>query len=829
VSQGLLVKDPLPPLPRDSTIDLPTSLKEDSQLAVSYKDSLQQTILNAREAAKALDEYTSVLPDPTEFLKQVDEVRDIVKANNMRKKAPRYKDITVLESQLKDIYRTTEKVFGEDFAAIKKGILDPFDASKGAYIDDLNVNLDDLKATVVKDLGIKKGSRESQWVQLFGEKQKTYTDLVKKFGVTKADNIVKADQWFRAKYDELMGRVNKVEQEIYPYNPEKWTPTRTDYYRHFSDMSSDFSRLQNILDNPIKIDPMLVGISEGTKPKSKWASFKQERLGIKTDEDAVGGFLDYLPSATYAVHIDPHIGKFRELGDILARSTRKEKNLNNYIGNLEDFANSLAGKTHIWDRAFQKTVPGGRQALQGVSWLNSRVKANTILGNAASSIAQIFNVPQGIASAGKINSAGAIKDSLAQIFIKNPEMAKSTFLKERYFRGFNKFDQGILNNTRKFAVWMVNALDEVGTRFIWLAEYRKANELGIKNPVNYADNAARKAVAGRGIGEKPLLQSAKTFQVIAPFQLEVTNLWWAMQDLAKTNPGILAKFDKFATLFVSLYLLNRAAEEIRGSSVALDPIQATIDAVGEVIERPSAEGVLRGGGRLAGEVLSNVPLGQTVASLYPQFGFNVGDTKLPTRSELFGREDPTRFGGGLLSTKALQDPLYKILPPFGGSQIKKTIGGAQALLAGRSEDRSGRPQFDVGGSLLKNLQALTFGKYSGSEAREFFDEDVSFAEATLKKLQESPTGKQDLQKLVEEDPALVEQIIRVLKKQASGITEDEERIKNLGVANGARAKKVAKQLNKLKTKEEKLELVQHYVELKIITKDVAEQLVPLLK
>lgn len=65
-------------------------------------------------------------------------------------------------------------------------------------------------------------------------------------------------------------------------------------------MKEGVAGLQNIFETPAGIDNTLAGISANTKPKSKFASFMQKRLGNKTDVDAVGGFLDYIRSAEYA-------------------------------------------------------------------------------------------------------------------------------------------------------------------------------------------------------------------------------------------------------------------------------------------------------------------------------------------------------------------------------------------------------------------------------------------------------------------------------------------------------------------------------------------------
>ena len=66
--------------------------------------------------------------------------------------------------------------------------------------------------------------------------------------------------------------------------------------------------------------------------------------------------------------------------------------------------------------------------------------------------------------------------------------------------------------------------------------------------------------------------------------------------------------------------------------------------------------------------------------------------------------------------------------------------------------------------------------------------------------------------------------MRVKEKIDLGITKDDEKVLAMGVENKARAKYVAEQFNKLKTKEEKAQLWDEYVKKKIITKQVDEQI-----
>ncbi|HUV85242.1 MAG TPA: hypothetical protein VMV86_05985, partial [Methanosarcinales archaeon] len=656
----------------------------------------------------------------TSQLKPQDIVSNAAKtAKEAVTKAPAKKDISGFQAYTTDVYRNFQQVFGDDFPAVKKDILDPFDNAKKAKTVEDRVLMGNLKKNIVDKFNIQKGSKDSALVQQFGEKRLSLESLIAKVGKAKADNIVEADKWFRSEYDRLIDDVNKAREIVYPNNPEKLIPHREDYYRHFKELSDDFAGLKNVFETPSQISPSLAGTSEFTKPKSKFLPFAQKRGNGAFTDDAVGGFLDYINAATYAKHIDTQIPSFRGLAADLAKSTEQSKNMNNFIGYLTDFSNDLAGKTNPADRFAQKIIPGGRMTFKAINWLNSRVKANTVLGNLSSSLSQIANIPQGIAYVkDPVHLSKGAGNYLSSIFGKGDATLykKSGFLLERYADNVaRQFDVKILDQPKKAAAWMLGALDEVGTKFIWSSTYQKALADGVKDPIKYADDITRKMVAGRGIGEVPLLQKSKIMQLVAPFTVEVNNLWKVQKDFIKAKD-----FGGLVILYLANFALNKGMEEVRGSGVVFDPINALVEAVGEFAKsdsdikkeldskqtkydnianknREEAKALKKeidelqssiktplqktglAVGRLGGEVLSNMPLGSTLATLYPEYGVNNEFVSLPTREKLFGRNDPTRFGGGLLVAKGIQDPLYKLLPSFGGGQAKKTIQAGQDL------------------------------------------------------------------------------------------------------------------------------------------------------
>lgn len=736
-------------------------------------------------------------------------------------------DINPLMVGGRDVYRNFEAAFGSNYPKIKTQLLDPFDAAKGNLFKEQEALANEVFESVVKKLGIQKGSDLDKAVVQFGEGKISMEKLQELFP-NDWQKVVDADQWFRNKYPELLSDLNAVREANFPTHPlypetSKIIPQRKDYYRHGKDLEG-FAGLKNMFESSANIDPALAATSDVTNPKTKWLSFAQKRKSDENDFGAVEGYLDYIKNHSYAKHVDPFIQKFKgvddEAKDMLPRGAFSEDNArrglaeelaqkmdpvqqitessdaakikqilmdkdvsepqaewmskelanitnyektvaflknklkkntgkqienlttpvapaeqsqnkeNNFLTFLKNFSRDLAGKTNPMDRGFQENV-FGRKALSIANWANSRFKANAVLGNASSSLAQFFNIPQGFASAGARNSAKGLGQSLAGIFKENGPIKQSAFVRERYFNGFNKFDTGILDNTKKFAVWMTGIGDKIGTNFIWNSHYQKALSEGVANPVKYADDWTRKMVAGRGIGEVPIIQKSKIFQLAAPFQLEVANQWYALRDMAKNDPRKLVVAKKMLEFSVASYLMNQVVKEIRGSDVSFDPINAMTEAYGEYQkEDDKLKGIMKAGGRVAGEVVSNLPLGQSIAGIYPEFGFGIDKDNFPTaakvlnipRKDFFGEGDPTRFGtGGLPFFSAIKNPLTGFVTPYGGKQLEKTYSGAKALMQGFAENNSGKIMTPVSPDATNVMKGLLFGKNAFNEVQDYFD------------------------------------------------------------------------------------------------------------
>jgi hypothetical protein len=617
------------------------------------------------------------------------------------------KDRAILLLNATDIYRNFERVFGKHAPEVKKSILDPFDIAKDRAVTMQKDQLEEL-ATIMSNLGIKKGSKESALVQQYGEKRITLEQL--KAASPKWEQIVKADSYFRSKYDALIDQVNNTVRQIYPNSPDKIVPKRADYYRHFREQG-DIAALKALYQTSAGIDPRLSGLSPFTQPKTKWASFKQKRGLGEFKDDAVGGFIDYIPAAATSIHLDPQISVFRNLARNLAEQTKDTGNINNFIRYLNNFANDLAGKTSPLDRWIEDF--GGRNTLRVLQLFNNRVKKNVILGNVGSLLAQTANIPSGIAFA-KQHAIPAVATTMKSFVRPNAEMSKSKFLKERYLgKTFRQFDVKLLEQPDRFASWSMELADRVGTSFVWNAAYKKGVAEGVPNPIKFADENTRRLVAGRGAGEVPLLHRSKMGQIFLPFQIEVGNLWHVMSDQVRAKD-----FGGIAILFGANFLLNRVMEQTRGTPVTFDPIDAIYDALKEEDISPF-ERV----GRVSGEVLSSVPGGGLIGAGYSQFGPKIPGLDTPTREELFGERDPTRFGMSPLIVRGPNDPIFNLMLPFGGGQLKKIIAGSKALYEDGAFTDKGELKYPVEKDIGNIIRALLFGPTATAEGKRYYKEE----------------------------------------------------------------------------------------------------------
>jgi hypothetical protein len=297
------------------------------------------------------------------------------------------------------------------------------------------------------------------------------------------------------------------------------------------------------------------------------------------------------------------------------------------------------------------------------------------------------------------------------------------------------FKDKIFRKTEKFSSWMLEAGDKLGTYVMWdaaLIDYINKNfgknteltEEQKREAVRYADDIARRASAGRGIGEVPLKQKSILVNFFAAFQVEVNNaftVFWrnAISANGKRNIRGLTAY------LISSAILNGIVREIFGWGVTYDPIGAIKDTIEYCVdnddddEKTLFDKLKYAFQRNVGEAVENLPYASVIFSLIVNSEIS---------KSLFGDSDPSRYGTGQFAVNMFLKPFMAMADkddvlwptfeavintalPFGGTQIQRMIKGFFDV-GGTLPGTKGKPMFSLDKGFYSSETAGIPGKFS---------------------------------------------------------------------------------------------------------------------
>ncbi len=553
-------------------------------------------------------------------------------------------------------------------------------------------------------------------------------------------------------------RLNNVDADV---KKNKRLEKRSNYYHHFKEMTRAESIKSIFTDNnQINIDNNLAGVSEFTRPKAKWQDYMQERTGdAEYTEDAINGLLKYIDQAEYSIAFDPVINDLREFNKAIVKySNDAEINNSKYIEFLTDYTNDLAGKTNPYDRWLSKGT-NGRKILRAVKLLNNTAKANAVMGNLNSAISQFYNLPNSISllmknggskssldlSKGSKDYTNYVRNKLTGKDITNEPITHSAFLKQRYMEDIDaKFDTSKFKVLKDAASKVMQLGDQAVAELTWYSAYEQGLRKKVTNPITYADDITRRAIAGRGVGEVPLMQKSQIVKLLAPFQVEVTNQWNLMKQLVgEKNVGPLVG------MFLTTSIMNLVNKAMTGRTVGFDPVDVVMDVINNAGDDDDKDDIFFDAlGRVGGELISNMPMGTNIAT------FALNDSQ---RTKLFGESDPTRYGTSNIGVQNFVKPVVdfatgnnvdymnfigNFVTPYGGKQLERTYKFAEdagliprvdinrkdgikiSNKAGAYND-NGQLKYAIGNDPLNIAKGLAFGTYATDEGKEYIDNGYS--------------------------------------------------------------------------------------------------------
>lgn len=615
---------------------------------------------------------------------------------------------------------------------------------------------------------------EDVYIQMLGEFRQnpgtklTEADVTEYYNQHKAkidtEKVNKIIEMARKDYDDMFTRVNEAltEQGMRPLEYRKG------YFPHFTEPKQGFlARALNwkVKDDSIPTD--IAGLTEMFNPTRSWQSFNKQRKTDTTDYSFMKGFDRYSFGAMDWIYHMGDIQKRRafenyiryvhsekgvqeridkvinsdqydasDVQDQIDSILKEARNpLNNFVTDLRTGTNTLAGKKSSMDRGVESAT--NRKFYSTMSNLSNRVNANMVGGSISSALTNFIPITQ---SWGQVNPAYSLKamgDTLRSALRDDGTVNKSDFLTNR-LNTAEDLHQTKWDKINDKVGWMMDVIDNFTSQTVWRSKYLQNMNEGMSEAeaIKNADQFAENVMAGRSRGNMPTIFDSKNpiIKMVTAFQLEVNNQYGYMlkdmpQDMANESKAKLVA--GYAKMFIGAYAYNALYSMLTGRDAAFDPIGIIEELFRDLFDDDDEEdNLLDAGLNLFDNVLDELPFisGLTgggripISSAMPYDGLYEMITGTAT--------DIAEKDWESLTSEWL-NPVYYLLAPVGGGQVRKTVQGLSMFnvnedhpVAG-SYTPSGSLRFDVEDTLWNRVQAGLFGQWANENAQEYIDEGYS--------------------------------------------------------------------------------------------------------
>nr|DAQ46242.1 MAG TPA: hypothetical protein [Caudoviricetes sp.] len=606
---------------------------------------------------------------------------------------------------------------------------------------------------------------------------------------------------FHEVYDKLFQDMNRVRIEN-GYEPVNYLQG---YFPHFQEneeggsILQKFARAAGIEGDVSPLPATINGLTANFKPGIRYMANIQNRLGYATAYDALQGFDRYIEVATDVIFHTADIQRLRalatqiryrasdeglkqridaimmnpflnpdEANEQVANLTKEGRyGLSNFVDELDEYTNLLAGKKSRLDRGMEKLM--GRKFYNVMKKFESRVGANMVAANVGSALTNFIPITQAWSQVSTADVLRGMWDTLKNYKTADGLDSASTFINNR--SGYGRLAMSTMDKVSAGAGWLMESVDTFTTGSVVRARYYQNLRRGMSetSAMQEADQFASGVMADRSKGSTPTLYSARNplVKLFTQFQLEVNNeLSWIFKDMAREErkKGVAALAKAMFKFLIGAWIYNEFYESIVGRRPALDPLDIINDTVGDFTGYHIPNMVLAGIGAAKGEkidfttekqttdkaiagvwgrVLSEAPSTQalTILGLDEAMGIEIDNGRIAVASALpdigklrkaiwASNEDMAPTKKAKTITDELIKPGMYLATPFGGGQIRKAYQGATAAARGGSYtvDNEGRdilqyPVYnDNPADRAKSwAQALLFGKTATEEAQSWVE------------------------------------------------------------------------------------------------------------
>ena len=606
---------------------------------------------------------------------------------------------------------------------------------------------------------------------------------------------------FHEVYDKLFQDMNRVRIEN-GYEPVNYLQG---YFPHFQEneeggsILQKFARAAGIEGDVSPLPATINGLTANFKPGIRYMANIQNRLGYATAYDALQGFDRYIEVATDVIFHTADIQRLRalatqiryrasdeglkqridaimmnpflnpdEANEQVTNLTKEGRyGLSNFVDELDEYTNLLAGKKSRLDRGMEKLM--GRKFYNVMKKFESRVGANMVAANVGSALTNFIPITQAWSQVSTADVLRGMWDTLKNYKTADGLDSASTFINNR--SGYGRLAMSTMDKVSAGAGWLMESIDTFTTGSVVRARYYQNLRRGMSemSAMQEADQFAAGVMADRSKGSTPTLYSARNplVKLFTQFQLEVNNeLSWIFKDMAQEErkKGVAALAKAMFKFLIGAWIYNEFYESIVGRRAALDPLDIINDTVGDFTGYHIPNMVLAGIGAAKGEkidfttekqttdkaiagvwgrVLSEAPSTQalTILGLDEAMGIEIDNGRIAVASALpdigklrkaiwSSNEDMAPAKKAKTITDELIKPGLYLATPFGGGQIRKAYQGATAAARGGSYtvDNEGRdilqyPVYnDNPADRAKSwAQALLFGKTATEEAQSWVE------------------------------------------------------------------------------------------------------------
>lgn len=688
-----------------------------------------------------------------------------------------------------------------------------------------------------KEFALRQAQASGAPAESYAELQKEIANIREQLRPEQQERIDKGIVFLQKAYKKLHGMVNEVLIRN-GFDPIGYIDG---YFPHmnFDDPKDPLLQMAQAMgiDVAAKELPMdIAGRTETFRPRKRWSGNLLERKGTQTDYDALRAFDQYMETVSDVIYHTDDIGRIRsmaeyfrynlsdegikkqidelrkkkpkteeeleEIKDQIAKKYAdgdKNRKMQNYVNNLELYANLLAGKKHDLDRALEKHGTG-RSYYRVIDNISNKVAGNMVAGNIGSALTNLIPATQSMARMSIGSNLRGLKESLVNMAKSDMDelTRRSAFLATRggtertYKNWLQKLQEtgGNLNPLQ----WM-EAADKFTTQAVWRSRYYDNLKNGMTEDaaIQAADEFARGLFAGRSKGAMPTIFHSKAIFIkpLTMFQLEVNNqLSHIIKDIPREEQkNAVGMFRAYMGIAIGAYIYNDLYEKMTGRRSALDPIgiarEAYGDATGETLRNTLdilGDAISGNGVQLTEKREKKAP-SAVIEGTAEEIGGNIpfiggvvfGGGRTPLQS---AQPHPLSFIGHIADAEAGEErkekataeilretaiPVATYLNPFvGGGQVRKTLQGINMMRKGGSYTQTNKGeklQFAVDQDKKTNwLQAALFGKWAVPEAQAHMEKNRTLSEKsteTYEKLRQAgaknTTAFESINKMNRED------------------------------------------------------------------------------